>query len=339
MKQFISKIVNKNNLTFNEAYNVAITLLQKDNDPIDIAALLVGLRVKGESPEELAGFAKALKDTCVKVSLKTCAIDTAGTGGDEQNTLNVSTAAALVAAAAGAKVLKHGNIAVSSSSGSADFLKALGFNINLPPEALADMVEKHGFAFAFAPKYHPAMANVMPIRKRLGIKTIFNFIGPLANPGNIKRQVIGVASPELMKPLSEAILFLNLEHVMLVHGEPGIDEVSVFGTTRVIEIKKDSIESYKLLPSVLGLQLVQIDKVRVSSPHESVEKVLESLKYPNLNGDIVNFIAANAGFALYVAGIGKDLKDSVEIALETIFSKRAYEYVKYIIEVSKQYGN
>jgi anthranilate phosphoribosyltransferase len=338
MKQFISKIVNRNNLTFDEAYNAAITLLKKDNDPVDVTALLVGLRVKGESPEELAGFTKALKDTCVKVSLKTYAIDTAGTGGDEQNTFNVSTAAALVAAASGAKVLKHGNRAVSSSSGSADFLEALGFNINLSPEALADMVERHGFAFAFAPKYHPTMANVMPIRKRLGIRTIFNFIGPLANPGNIKRQIIGVASPEFMKPLSEAISLLNLEHVMLVHGVPGIDEVSVFGITRVIEIKKDSIESYKLLPSDLGLSLVQIDKVRVSSPHESVEKVLESLKYPNLNNDIINFIAANAGFALYVAGIGKDLKDSVEIALETILSKRAYEYVKYIIEVSKQYG-
>lgn len=338
MKQFISKIVERNNLTFDEAYNAATALLKKDNDPIDITALLIGLRVKGESPEELAGFAKALKDTCIKVSLKTYAIDTAGTGGDGQNTLNVSTAAALVAAAAGAKVLKHGNRAVSSSSGSADFLETLGFNINLSPEALVDMVEKYGFAFAFAPKYHPAMSNVMPVRKKLGIRTIFNLIGPLVNPGSIKRQVIGVSSPKFMNILGKAILLLNLEHVMLVYGAPGIDEVSVFGVTEVMEIKRGSIESYKIVPSDLGLSLAQIDRVRVSGSHESVKKVLESLKNPTSNNDVANFIAANAGFALYVAGIGKDLKDSVEIALETITSGRAYEYVKHIIEVSKQYG-
>ncbi len=339
MKQFINKIVERINLTFDESYNAALALLKNNNDPIDITALLIGLRVKKETPEELAGFAKALKDTCIKIPLKTSAIDTAGTGGDEQNTLNVSTAAALVAAAAGAKVLKHGNRAVSSSSGSADFLEALGFNINLSPDAIANMVENYGFSFAFAPKYHPSMANVMPVRRRLGVRTIFNLIGPLANPGNVKRQVIGVASLELMDLLGNAISLLKLEHVILVHGMPRIDEVSTFGATEVKEIRGELIENYKILPSDLGLPTGSIDKIRVSNPSESVEKVLNSLKNPDANRDIVNFIAANAGFALYVAGIGKDLKNSVEIALETIMNGVAHEYIKHITEVSKKYGS
>ncbi|WP_243679327.1 anthranilate phosphoribosyltransferase [Vulcanisaeta distributa] len=263
-----------------EAYEVAKGMLTSIDEALS-AAILMGLRVRGgEASSEIAGFAKALRDFCVRIPIDDRGgkyVDTAGTGGDGFGTLNVSTAAALVAAYLGAHVIKHGNRSVSSTSGSADFLEALGFNINLPPNKAAEMAIKYRFAFAFAPAYHPAMKNVMPVRKKLGIRTIFNLIGPLANPALLTRQLIGVADSSLMDRMAEAALMLGYEHAVLVHGEPGIDEVSVFGKTMVIEIKGGNVDKYFIEPRDLGLGIHRIDEVRVSSPLSSIEKVRRAI--------------------------------------------------------------
>ncbi|MGC8607157.1 MAG: anthranilate phosphoribosyltransferase [Vulcanisaeta sp.] len=333
MRDVLEKIARGFALSVDEAYDTARGMLTNIDEALS-AAVLMGLRVRGEASSEIAGFARALRDYCMKipVSERGKYVDTAGTGGDGFGTLNASTAAALIAAYLGAHVIKHGNRSVSSTSGSADFLEALGFNINLPPNKAAEMATRYRFTFAFAPAYHPAMKNVMPVRKKLGIRTIFNLVGPLANPALLTRQLIGVAEAALMDRMAEAALMLGYEHAVLIHGEPGIDEVSVFGRTEVAEVRGGRIDKYFIEPRDLGLRTHDIRDVRVSSPLESVEKTRRAVS----SGDRAarDFIIANTAFTLYIAGVVKDIRDGVEY-VETNLNDEFWDYVNELARVSK----
>ncbi len=333
MRDTLEKVARGVALSFNEAYDIARNMLTSTDETLS-AAILMGLRVRGETSSEIAGFARALRDYCVKIPVSEGGryVDTAGTGGDGFGTLNASTAAALIAAYLGAHVIKHGNRSVSSTSGSADFLEALGFNINLPPSKAAEMVNRHRFTFAFAPAYHPAMRNVMPVRKKLGIRTIFNLIGPLANPALLTRQLIGVAEVALMDRMAEAASMLGYEHAVLIHGEPGIDEVSVFGRTAVAEVRGGRIDKYFVEPRDLGLRTHDIGDVRVSSPLESVEKTKRAVSGKDRAAR--DFIIANTAFTLYIAGIIKDIRDGVEY-VESNLGDGFWDYVNELARVSK----
>ena len=333
VREILEKIARGLALSVDEAYEVAKGMLVSVDEALS-AAVLMGLRVRGEASSEIAGFARALRDFCVKIPIDDRGkyVDTAGTGGDGFGTLNVSTAAALIAAYLGARVIKHGNRSASSTSGSADFLEALGFNISIPPNKAAEMAVNNRFTFAFAPAYHPAMKNVMPVRKKLGIRTIFNLVGPLANPALLTRQLIGIADASLMERMAEAAALLGYEHAVLVHGEPGIDEVSVFGRTMIIEVRRGDVDKYSIEPRDLGLGTHRIDEVRVSSPLDSIEKVRRAVSGEDRAAR--DFIIANTAYTLYVAGVVKDPRDGVEY-VESGLDEGFWSYVNELARVSR----
>ncbi|ABW01874.1 anthranilate phosphoribosyltransferase [Caldivirga maquilingensis] len=336
MRPLLEKIARGLELSLEEAYNAALAILKMEAGEAETAALLMGLRVRGERAFEVAGFAKALRETCLRIPVNDpYVIDTAGTGGDGLRTMNVSTISALLAAYLGVKVLKHGNRSVSSSSGSADFLEALGFNISVKPETALLMLNNHRFSFAFAPMYHPAMKNVMPVRRRLGIRTIFNLVGPLANPGLVRRQVLGVAEAGIMGVMAEAAGLIGYDHLLLVHGEPGIDEVSVFGRTMIYEVKGNSIDKYVIEPPELGLRIHELRDVVVSNPMESIEKAKRGLM--GVDEAALDFIAANTAMALYVAGKVKDPRDGVEAVKQIAGNSNDFwSYVNNVAAVSRR---
>ncbi|WP_291766472.1 anthranilate phosphoribosyltransferase [Caldivirga sp. UBA161] len=336
MRPLLEKIAGKLELSLEEAYNAALAILRMEVSEAEAAALLMGLRVRGEGAFEVAGFAKALRETCLRIPVNDpYIIDTAGTGGDGLRTMNVSTISALLAAYMGVKVLKHGNRSVSSSSGSADFLEALGFNISVKPETAVFMLNNYRFSFAFAPMYHPAMRNIMPVRKKLGIRTIFNLVGPLANPGLVRRQVLGVAEVSMMGVMANAAGLIGYDHLVLVHGEPGIDEASVFGKTIIYEVKGSSVDKYVIEPSEMGLRKHELRDVVVSNPMESIEKAKRGLM--GIDEAALDFIAANTAMALYVAGKVKDPRDGVEAVKQVAGnSSEFWSYVNNVAAVSRR---
>ncbi|MHA1595599.1 MAG: anthranilate phosphoribosyltransferase [Candidatus Baldrarchaeia archaeon] len=334
----LEKLLERVRISFLEAYQIARAIIDGKFDETIIAALLVALRAHGETPDIIAGFAKALREASLKVNTRGLSpIDTAGTGGDGFHTINASTAAALVTASLGVPTLKHGNRSVSSRSGSADFLEALGYKIDHGPHEAEFMLRKVGFAFLYAPRYHPALKRVMPIRRKLGIRTIFNLIGPLANPGSIRIQVLGVASPKLLEVMTTAALMLNYDRVLVVHGKPGIDEVSISGETEVFELRRKSLDRYTISPEDLGLRRYRIEDLRVSSPNESAKRFLAVINGHGSPADR-DFIAANAGAALYVAERASDIRDGVEMALQAIEEGIVAKFIDTLCEVSKYAG-
>ena len=324
VREILAKLGAGKRLSMEEAHELAIAMLRGAMSEAEIAAALTAMRVRGEEPEEVAGFAKALRETCVRVRRDVDAIDTAGTGGDGASTINASTAAALVAAAAGAYVLKHGNRGVTSPSGSADLVEALGIPIGLGPEEAARMLAEKRFAFLFAPNYHPAIKAVMPVRRTLPFRTIFNLAAPLANPGLVERQVVGVAEPKLIDVIAKALSLLGTRHSLVIHGEPGIDEASPSGKTEVAEVRGGSVERYTIDVTDLGAPRTEV--VRVGNRDEAVERVLRGLR--GVDRDSENFIAVNAALALYVAGAAKDPRDGYELARKTIEDGEAIRFVE-----------
>tara|TARA_Y100001968_G_scaffold319052_1_gene350074 strand:- start:3471 stop:4421 length:951 start_codon:yes stop_codon:yes gene_type:complete len=282
-----------------------------------IAGLLCALRLRGESAAELAGMAASMRAHMVPVSSsRGPLIDTCGTGGDGSNTINISTAAAMIAAAGGAVVAKHGNRSISSKCGSADVLEALGVPINLEIEALERCLEDSGIAFLFAPQHHPAMRHVMPVRRELATRTAFNLLGPMTNPAGARRQVIGVFSPVHAETLAHALLQLGGEHVLVFCGDDGrgkvLDELSICGTTRVWEVKDNVVESYSLEPEELGLRRCEITALRGGDAAQNAAAI-ESL-LGGEPGPRADAVAANAGAALYIAGLAPSLRAGVDRA-------------------------
>jgi anthranilate phosphoribosyltransferase len=301
-----------------------------------IAAIVIGLRVKKETVGEIAAAAEVMREfaTNVRVADDTHLVDTCGTGGDAAHTFNISTGAAFVVAAAGAKVAKHGGRSVSSKSGSADVLEALGANIMLSPDQIARAISEIGFGFMFAPSHHGAMKYAAPVRKELGVRTIFNILGPLTNPAGAKNQVLGVFHRDLVGIQAHVLQRLGSRRVLTVYGSEGLDEISISGPTLVGELKDGQVREYEIKPGDYGLPTHDAHAIRVDGPEKSKTLLLEALEdKPGAARDIV---ALNAGAGIYVGGLAKSLADGVDMARATLKSGAARARLDDFIAFTKR---
>lgn len=324
LPQALRALVEGRHLSEEEAHEAMIAVMRGDATPAQIAGFLVALRVKGETPPEIAGCCRALRECCVAVPVAPDGlVDTCGTGGDGASTFNVSTAAAFVAAGAGVRVAKHGNRAVSSRCGSADVLEALGVRLSLDPAEAARCLERHGIVFLFAPAHHPAMRHAVEPRRELGVRTLFNLIGPLANPAGARRQLLGVYSPALTATVAEVLRSLGAERAMVVHGMEGLDEISVCGPTRVSSLNGGRIRSYTIEPRDAGLPAAEPGAIGGGTPGENagiLRAVLEGEP-----GPCRDVVLLNAGAAILVAGLARDLAHGARLAAAAVDSGRAME--------------
>ncbi|MBP9825464.1 MAG: anthranilate phosphoribosyltransferase [Thermoanaerobaculia bacterium] len=288
-----------------------------------IAALLVALAMKGETTDEIAGAVEAMRARVRGVPHALAeVIDTCGTGGDGRGTFNISTAAAFVAAAAGATVAKHGNRAVSSRSGSADLLVALGLPVEVAPATSGRQLEEIGIAFLFAPTHHPATRAVVPVRRALGVRTIFNLLGPLTNPAAARRQLIGVYARDRVEPVARVLAALGCEHALVVHGDDGLDEITTTTLTHVAEVRQGEVETYELTPESAGVRRAAPEALAGGAPEENATRLLELLE--GETGALTDIVALNAGAALYVGGRAASIAEGVEMARAVLVSGAAH---------------
>ncbi len=329
IKELIRKITEFKDLTPEETEKLFSLLMKGELTDAQIGAVLVGLKMKGETVDEISSAAKIMRQNAVKVPVKDKSnlVDTCGTGGDKVNTFNVSTITAFVVAGAGAKVAKHGNRSVSSKCGSADIMEALGINIEMPPEKAAKALEEIGLAFLFAPIYHPAMKNVIRQRREIGVRTIFNILGPLSNPAEAKYQLMGVYDQKLVEPLSRVLVNLGIERAFVVHGMEGLDEVSITGETLVGEVNEGEINIYTVRPEDFGLKSASLQDIQGGDLEYNLKIALSILEGRD-NSPKTDFVAINAAFALKVVGIVDNIKEGIELAKETIYSKKAYRVLE-----------
>ena len=333
LQEAIKKIVTKKDLSENEAYDAMNEIMKGEGTDSQIGAFLVGLRMKGEKIEEITGCARAMRDNAIPVKLKSdFVIDTCGTGGDGGKTFNISTAVAIIAAAGGVKVAKHGNGAVSSKSGSADVLVELGFNIEMESDKAAKCIDEKGMAFLFAQKYHHAMKNVAGTRKLLGIRTIFNILGPLTNPGFVKGQILGVYNKKLTNTLANVLMNLGCERALVVCGEDGLDEITITTFTHVSEIKNGEVLDYIVNPEEFGISLAAQEEIKGGSAKENAKVIVDILK--GKRGPKRDVVIINSAAALYVGNVCKSIKDGIKISEEIIDSGRALEKMKELVEYS-----
>ena len=329
----IQRTVEHREVFHDEMLHVMRQIMRGELTPAQIAGFIIGLRVKKETIGEIAAAAQVMRELATPVEVKDDRhlVDTCGTGGDAAHTFNVSTCTAFVAAAAGARVAKHMGRSVSSSSGSAEVLEAFGANIALTPAQTGQAIDKLGIGFMFAPAHHAAMKYAAPVRKELGVRTIFNILGPLTNPAGAKNQVMGVFHPDLVGIQVRVLQRLGSKHVMVVYGLDGLDEMSVSGATMVGELVKGEINEYLLNPSDVGLELYDRRAIEVHTVDES--KAMITAVMENQPGPAHNIVALNAGAAIYVAGLAKSLQAGVERAREAIASgaakKKLDEYVAF----------
>ncbi|MGH8620349.1 MAG: anthranilate phosphoribosyltransferase [Burkholderiales bacterium] len=321
-----------------EMVEVMRQIMRGEVSPVLIAALITALRVKKETIGEIAGAAQVMREFATKVEVadRTALVDTCGTGGDGAHTFNISTAAMFVAAAAGARVAKHGGRSVSSSSGSADVLEALGVNINLKPEQVAQSIAETGLGFMFAPNHHGAMKYAAPVRKELGVRTIFNILGPLTNPAGAKRQVMGVFHPDLVGIQARVLGRLGSEHVMVVHGKEGLDEISIAGETFIGELKNGEVREYLVKPADFGLDTHPASTLRVSNVEESKAMLLSALD--NNPGPARDIVALNAGATIYVSGVAASHAEGVKKALAAMASGVARAKVEAFAKFTQAHG-
>ncbi len=318
MKAYIKKLQEGRDLRPEEAEDALSQILSTAEDE-EIGEFLLALRAKGEKPEEIAGFVKGMKKAAntIQPDLPFRLVDVVGTGGDQLNTINVSTAAAIITAAAGVPVAKHGNRAVTSMAGSSDVLDALGIKVDLPPENVQRAIEEIGIGFMFAPVFHPAMKRVAGIRKKLGVRTVFNILGPLTNPAGAKGQVVGVFDKKLCEPLARALKELGSEHALVVHGD-GMDEISNIGETFVAELKNGEVSTYTLTPEALGMLRAKPENIEGGSPKENARDLLCIFK--GQKGPKRDLVILNAAAALYVSGIVGSIRQAIPIAENAIDS-------------------
>ena len=309
-------------------------IMDGELDEAQKSALLVGLASKGEAVSEIAGAAVAMRSRVIPIPHhRDDLVDTCGTGGDGKGTFNISTAAALVAAACGAAVAKHGNRSVSSRSGSADVLAALGVNLDIEPEQAGQCLDSIGIAFLFAPRLHPAMAEVMPVRRKLGVRTLFNLLGPLTNPAGAKRQLMGVYAPELVETVAGVLADLGTDHALVAHGFDGLDEITTTGPTRIGEVRDGSVRLYEIEPRDLGLERSRIEDLSGGDPHENalaLRSVLEGEW-----GPLAEITALNAGAALYVSGRANDLREGFELARQALTHGAASAVLEELVRFTK----
>jgi anthranilate phosphoribosyltransferase len=330
MQATLARLLDGHDLTRDEAREAMNTIMGGEATPAQIGGFLVALRLKGETADEIAGCAEAMRAHVLAVRPKReDLVDTAGTGGDGGRTLNISTAAALVAAAAGAGVAKHGNRAVSSKSGSADVLEALGFELELPPERIAESIDTLGFGFLFAPTHHPAMKHAAPVRKELAARTVFNVLGPLTNPAGARAQVVGVYSPDLVKTLADVLAALGARRAFVVHGAGGIDELSPAGPNLVCEVVDGGVREREIDPLELGIERCAPEELRGGSPEENAAAIREV--FAGGDGGRRDAILLNAAGVIAAGGHAEDLREGLELAREAVESGAAAQRLEALI--------
>lgn len=335
--QSIRRAMDGHHLQREEMHEVFGQVMDGAANDVHKTALLVALKMKGETPEEITGAAEAMRERVTPLPVdREDLVDTCGTGGDGRGTFNVSTVAALVAAGAGASVAKHGNRAVSSSCGSADVLSALGVQIDLDAAQMAEVLARAGIAFLFAPKLHPAMAAVAGVRRDLGARTIFNVLGPLTNPAFARRQVLGVYSERLVDVVARVLAALGARHALVVHSRDGLDEISVSASTHVCEVRDGEVRSYDLTPEELGLRRHSLEAVAGGDARHNAAIAREVLR--GGNGARHDIVVANAGAALYVGGLAPSVRDGVALAKESIASGRAFGKLQQLVSESNAVG-
>ena len=328
MTNLIDILKNGKNLSFDESKTLFNELMEGKYNDSAIIEILESLSKKGETKDELAGGIFVLREKATKVEADQNTIDTCGTGGDGQNSLNISTAAAIVLASLGVKVAKHGNKAVSSNCGSADVLEALKININLKPNEAEESIKKFNFAFMFAPNYHSAMKYVGPARKKMGKKTIFNLIGPLSSPAQIKRQVVGVFHKKWMKPFAEALKDNGVIHAYIVHSDDGMDEISPFAKTSVVELKDKKIKEFIIDPKTLGINCKDKESLKGKNAEYNSEKIIEIFK--GKKNEFSQSVALNVAAGLVVSGEETDFKTAFEIASKHLNSGNVFQHLTKI---------
>lgn len=338
-QQALVRLIEQREIFYDEMLSLMRQIMSGEVSPTMIAAILVGLRVKKETIGEISAAAFVMREfsTKVPVTQREHLVDTCGTGGDAANTFNISTASALVAAAAGARVAKHGGRSVSSTCGSADVLEALGVNLNLTPAQVAHSVDTIGIGFMFAPNFHGAMKHAAPVRKELGVRTLFNVLGPLTNPAGADNQVMGVFHPDLVGIQARVLQRLGSHHVLVVNGCDGLDEITISGATSVAELTAGAIREYTIQPSDFGLQTASLDDIRVSNAGEAKTMLLAVLD--NQPGTARDIVLLNAGAAIYAAGITTTLADGVQRAAATISSGAAKNKLAELIAFSNKTQN
>ncbi|MBK5242113.1 anthranilate phosphoribosyltransferase [Clostridium sp.] len=323
LKVIINKIIANDNLTEEEAYIFMNAIMKSEVTHAQIGGFLVGLRMKGETIEEITGCARAMRDNAKRLTLNSeYTIDTCGTGGDGGKTFNISSACAIIAASGGVKVAKHGNRAVSSQSGSADVLTELGIDINVEPSAAVKLIKEKGMAFLFAQSYHLAMKNAAVVRRELGTRTIFNILGPLTNPAFVKGQILGVFSKELTNPLAMVLEKLGVERALVVHGVDGLDEITTTGLTFVSELKDGIVTNYNIYPEEFGVKRAAVKDILGGSIKENANIILNILN--GEKGPKRDIVVINAAAALYVGKKCESLKQGVTLAVELLDSGKAY---------------
>ena len=334
IQQAIGRVLDGHDLSREDARGAMHTIMRGDATQAQIAGFLVALRAKGETADEIAGCAEAMRDHVLAVEPhRDDLVDTAGTGGDGKRTLNISTAAALVAAAAGAGVAKHGNRAASSQTGSADVLEALGFHLDLAPERIARSIDELGFGFMFAQAHHPAMRHAAPVRRELGTRTVFNVLGPLTNPARARAQVVGVYAPTLVRPIAEALLQLGARRAFVVHGAGGIDELSPVGPNVVCEVVDGGVRERNIDPEELGVDRSSVEDLAGGAPAENAAAILAVLA--GERGAKRDAILLNAAGAIAAAGHAEDLREGLERAREAVDSGAATARLDELIAFSK----
>lgn len=332
IKEIIKKLSLGNHLSFEESQAIVESIEKEEITEAQLGGILLSLRLKGETPEEIAGFVSSLHQKAKRVSNKSPAIDVCGTGGDHAKTFNISTGVAFVLASLGIPVAKHGNRAVSSKSGSIDVIEALNISFSPEPEKVAEEIDKRGISFIFAPYYHPVVGKAGKVRRELGVGTIFNLGGPMLNPANLQAQILGVYSSNILKKLAETALILGRKNILFYHGkEDGIDEISLSGPTEMAWVKGNSIDYFTFHPKDIGLPTYPLEEFRGGDPKENAEILLNIFKGKGTPAQR-DIISLNSAFGLFILGKVKDVKEGFKMVKEHILEGRVYQFLEKLRE-------
>ena len=340
IKQALDVTINHQDLSTEQMISVMRQIMLGEATPAQIGGFLVALRMKGESLDEIEGATIVMRELAAKVTVSgDFLVDTCGTGGDGSDLFNVSTASAFVVAAAGGRVAKHGNRSVSSSTGSADVLEAAGISLDLTPDQVAECINSIGIGFMFAPSHHSAMKHAIGPRKELGQRTIFNMLGPMTNPASVKSQVIGVFNEALCKPIAEVLKRLGSKHVLVVHAQDGLDEMSLATSTHIAELKNGEVMEYKVTPEDLGINSQSLIGLTVESADESLALIVDALgqQATEQGKKAADMLALNAGAALYVSGVANSIKAGVLLAKQVITSGAALQKMHELKEKTQSF--
>ena len=328
MKLILDKLLSNVSLTQDESHETMLKIMSGEYNDVQIAGFLMALRAKGESSEEIAGFAQAMRDKMTKIESVDNAIDMCGTGGDASGTFNISTAASFVVAGAGVTVAKHGNRSISSKSGSADVLTELGVDITLSPKKVSSCIKNLGIGFMFAPSLHPAMKYAMGARAGLGTRTVFNILGPLCNPAGVKRQLMGIFEGRLTDKVAKVLKKLGSENSMIVHGDDGLDEISTTASTKISHLNSQGeIKSRAISPSDFKMQISSLDDLKGGTPKQNAEIII-SIFDGSANSRKTDIVVLNAAVGIYIGGGAKSIKEGIEIAKISIESGSALKKLK-----------